>query len=390
MTLVFTDVQSSTALWDEEPDLMAVALSLHNEIFRTMISKYSGYEVKTEGDAFMVAFQDPLKAVRFCAAMQLELLTADWPPDLLKLSAATEQFTSTGELLYRGLRVRMGAHCGDPIATIDENSGLMDYFGPMVNRSARVGGSGHGGQIVISEGVYAAVQAQIIVPGSDLVVTPLGEHLLKGLKEPEKLYQVMPRALVEREFAEPSTVTTALKAHAHRDEEMAAKLRESGARAPYGSLALVFTDVQDSTVLWDEDAEAMANALGAHNDLMRMQILNMGGYEVKTEGDAFMVAFHTAAQAVKWCLTVQEALVNLQWPQEILTRPAAAVELGGDEVYLYIIYIPAIIFIQIICISIHGVCVCVCVCKKVFCFCLCVLGYELDTIRCILYIYAYR
>lgn len=54
VTLVFTDVQSSTLQWEERPDAMAEALSIHNQLMRKLITKYQGYEVKTEGDAFMV------------------------------------------------------------------------------------------------------------------------------------------------------------------------------------------------------------------------------------------------------------------------------------------------------------------------------------------------
>lgn len=63
VTLVFTDVQSSTTQWEQEPDAMATSLAMHNELMRELMQKHSGYEVKTEGDAFMVNINENIKNV---------------------------------------------------------------------------------------------------------------------------------------------------------------------------------------------------------------------------------------------------------------------------------------------------------------------------------------
>jgi adenylate cyclase len=86
---------------------------------------------------------------------------------------------------------------------------------------------------------------------------------------------------------------------------------------PTGTLALVFTDIKNSTLLWESNPVAMRAAIKVHNTIMRRALRNIGGYEVKTEGDAFMVTFKNAEDALKWCLTIQVQLLDADWPQEV-------------------------------------------------------------------------
>ena len=87
---------------------MITALHIHNNIFRDAILRHEGYEVKTEGDSFMVAFNDPLHAIRFCASVQEELMLADWPAEILAHPDGKEvKDEKTNSLVFRGLRVRM-------------------------------------------------------------------------------------------------------------------------------------------------------------------------------------------------------------------------------------------------------------------------------------------
>lgn len=76
VTLVFTDVAGSTPLWEHAPADMREGLQLHDSMLRGLIEVHGGYEVKTEGDAFMVAFGDAASAVRWCIAAQADLLAA--------------------------------------------------------------------------------------------------------------------------------------------------------------------------------------------------------------------------------------------------------------------------------------------------------------------------
>eukprot|EP00759_Apiculatamorpha_spiralis_P056879 PhF_6_TR8320/c0_g2_i1/m.12930 len=143
--LVFTDVEMSTMLWDQCEEGMAKALNIHNEIMRDEMKMFNGYEVKTEGDAFMVTFGSTLDALNWCLSCQVKLLTMPWPQELQKFDVC-----KSIPPLWGGLRVRMGFHAGRPVVSDDPTTGRKDYFGPVVNLSARVGGSGKGGQIVCS------------------------------------------------------------------------------------------------------------------------------------------------------------------------------------------------------------------------------------------------
>src|SRR5688500_16315216 len=143
VALVFTDIQGSTCLWERFPESMRAALDLHNEVLRVLILEERGYEVKTEGDAFMVAFREPLHAARFCVRAQEALVAAPWPAEMQ---------------LGDGMLVRMGVHSGEPECRTDPTTRRMDYFGPIVNRAARISSAGHGGQIVVSERVMKAVE----------------------------------------------------------------------------------------------------------------------------------------------------------------------------------------------------------------------------------------
>ncbi|MCA1997688.1 MAG: adenylate/guanylate cyclase domain-containing protein, partial [Armatimonadetes bacterium] len=183
VTLVFTDLQGSTELWEKLQSRMAEALAAHNSVMRGLIGKHGGYEVKTEGDAFMVAFASPTPAVRFAIELQ-ERMAGAMPEDIRRDTGGAE------------LLVRMGIHTGEPICEVDPTNGRMDYFGPMVNRSARIASAGHGGQILISHAVREAAAEQL----ESVLVKDLGEHRLKSLSRPERLFQILPYSLASRTY----------------------------------------------------------------------------------------------------------------------------------------------------------------------------------------------
>ena len=88
--------------------------------------------------------------------------------------------------------------------------------------------------------------------------------------------------------------------------------------APTGTVTLVFTDIQGSTMLWERFKTDFKRLLDLHNKIVRDLIEAHDGYEVKTEGDAFMVAFNHARDAVSFCLETQRALHHAPWPNELL------------------------------------------------------------------------
>ena len=84
---------------------MERALDIHSLITRRQIKRFQGYEVKTQGDAFMVSFALPELAVDFCLNVQLALLEAEWPEEVLNIGPGSEvKDPVSGDMLFRGLR----------------------------------------------------------------------------------------------------------------------------------------------------------------------------------------------------------------------------------------------------------------------------------------------
>ena len=232
VTFVFTDVQGSTTLWENEPDAMNDALKKHDRILRRLLREFKGYEVKTEGDAFMVAFFNPIEAIRWCMACQLQLLKASWPLPLLELPAAAREKGGNGQDVFSGIRIRMGIHTGEPNCRRNPVTGRMDYFGPDVNKCARVSDSAHGGQVVMTQEVkdrldkyLASDEAQQNPLDPSVAVLDVGAHPFKGISDVVQVYQIYPLVLSARTFPALRTEKgSGRKEHYHKliDEEKAA------------------------------------------------------------------------------------------------------------------------------------------------------------------------
>ena len=199
VTLAFTDIEDSTPLWETFPSEMRRCLKEHNGILRAAISASGGYEVKTEGDAFMVAFGHPSNALVFAREVQRNL-------DIARLWPGEPQ-------PGKQLRVRIGMLSGRPECERDPLHGRMDYFGVVVNRAARVATVAYGGQVVTSMS-DPAVQA---AKESDFAVHDVGHAELKGVSQAMHIAEIafpdvsrVPHDPLIR--AKPSTDPSALRA----------------------------------------------------------------------------------------------------------------------------------------------------------------------------------
>eukprot|EP00756_Hemistasia_phaeocysticola_P032403 Hpha_TRINITY_DN16404_c9_g1::TRINITY_DN16404_c9_g1_i1::g.161036::m.161036 len=110
--MVFTDIQSSTLLWEACPQEMYDALRTHNTALRAVAKKNEGYEVKIIGDALMLAFRSATNAVRFGAEAQLKLVESEWPPELCEHPLCQRVGGQDGVPLWHGVRVRIGINWG--------------------------------------------------------------------------------------------------------------------------------------------------------------------------------------------------------------------------------------------------------------------------------------
>eukprot|EP01062_Namystynia_karyoxenos_P002864 TRINITY_DN109_c6_g1_i1.p1 TRINITY_DN109_c6_g1~~TRINITY_DN109_c6_g1_i1.p1 ORF type:complete len:866 (+),score=268.02 TRINITY_DN109_c6_g1_i1:99-2696(+) len=161
LALCFTDIIGSTALWEASPESMEKALMLHNREVRRAIADHKGYEVKTIGDSFMVAFQETVPAVLFGLQVQEALLSAKWPEDAA-LAAASPYWNkctdASGALLWHGLAVRIGIAAGEAREELSPVTGRIDYRGPTVNLAARCESGAPHGTVCVSESVYESHQ----------------------------------------------------------------------------------------------------------------------------------------------------------------------------------------------------------------------------------------
>jgi adenylate cyclase len=230
VSLVFTDIKSSTLLWETYPIAMRSAIKMHNELMRRQLRIIGGYEVKTEGDAFMVAFRTVTSALLWCFTIQSQLLEVQWPQEILNSVNGQEVVDADGNVIFRGLSVRMGIHWGRPVCEVDPVTKRMDYFGPMVNRASRISSVADGGQITVSSDFIAEIQrllethiegdrsnstgseeaynddihSQLIrqelrsLSSQGFEVKDLGERRLKGLENPEYIYLMYPHSLASR------------------------------------------------------------------------------------------------------------------------------------------------------------------------------------------------
>jgi class 3 adenylate cyclase len=162
VTLLFSDIEGSTRLLERLGHGYDNVLDEHRRIVREAIAGHGGQEVRTEGDAFFVAFARAGDAVGAAVAAQQGLAQAQWPPGV-------------------AVRVRMGVHTGEPRVV------RGDYVGIDVHCAARICSAAHGGQVVVSEATERLLAGQ---PVDGVGLQDLGEHRLKDLSRPLRLYQV--------------------------------------------------------------------------------------------------------------------------------------------------------------------------------------------------------
>jgi len=162
-TFLFTDIEGSTHLWEQEPERMGPALARHDAIARAAVEAHRGLVVKMTGDGLHAAFDDPLDAV--AATLELQQALAD--------PKATNGIT---------VSLRCGLHLG-----VVEHRG-NDFFGTPVNRAARLMASAHGGQVLVSQALADLIADRL---SDDVTLRDLGVVRLRDLARPEHVFQLV-------------------------------------------------------------------------------------------------------------------------------------------------------------------------------------------------------
>jgi predicted ATPase/class 3 adenylate cyclase len=168
VTFLFTDIEGSTTRWERDLQAMSEALARHDALLREAVESHGGFVFKTVGDAFCAVFHRADEAVACALAAQRALVSEPWE--------------AAGPLL-----VRMAIHSG----AAEERDG--DYFGPPVNRVARLLSAGHGSQLLLSLASAELTRGQL---PAGIALRDLGRHRLKDLAEPEQIFQLVGDGLV--------------------------------------------------------------------------------------------------------------------------------------------------------------------------------------------------
>lgn len=166
---LFTDIEGSTKKWEKYPDAMKEILKQHDTILSTIIQQHDGNIIKHTGDGLFAIFEDG-KPLHAALAIQRKIQTSDWG-------------------VIGDLRIRMGLHAGN----VEKRGG--DYFGQVINRTARIMNAAWGGQVILSPEVRNSCD----IP-ADAIIRNLGTHRLKDLGEPQQIFEITHPDLVLHEF----------------------------------------------------------------------------------------------------------------------------------------------------------------------------------------------
>jgi predicted ATPase/class 3 adenylate cyclase len=325
VTFLFTDLERSTPLWEQHPDAMGEALKRHDEILRGAVETHGGTAVKTTGDGLHAVFSTASSAVAAAVAAQTTLVVEAWP-------------------LPEVLRVRMGLHTG-PAEIRDR-----DYYGPTVNRAARVTAAAHPGQILVSDATATLLEGWTL--------RHLGDHRLRGLA-PMRLHQVVapgladdfpqlataalgvilptpPTRFVGRE-AEVDVVRRLVGAHrlvtltgmgGSGKTRLAIEAGERlAARFPEGIRFVDLAAVTDETRV----ADAVVHALGLSDDPSSAEPLaRLGAYLADR---ALLCVLDNCEHVLDACAGVADVVMSCPGPTRLLATSRAPLGVVGEQVY---------------------------------------------------------
>jgi class 3 adenylate cyclase len=194
VTFVFTDIEGSTALLKQLGDRYGGVLSQHRRLVRETFGTAGGTEIDTQGDAFFFAFARAREAVTASVEVQRAHAAAEWPAGA-------------------AVRVRIGLHTGEPAV------GEEGYLGLDVVRAARICTAARGGNVLMSETTRALVGSSL---PEGVSVFPLGERHLKGIDEPERVFELEIEGAAAPAPPEPAPLSTSEARDAASKEKRAA------------------------------------------------------------------------------------------------------------------------------------------------------------------------
>jgi class 3 adenylate cyclase len=244
VTFVFTDIEDSTELLKRLGDAYTEVLTGHRRMVRDAFTSSGGIERDTQGDAFFFVFSRARDAVTAAVDAQRAHAAATWP---------------NGETV----RVRIGLHTGEP-AIHDEG-----YVGLDVVRAARICTVGRGGQILLSETTRALLGSGL---PDGVSVFPLGQRHLRGIDEPERVYEIAIEDLEQQE-AEPAAPPTPVEAPAPLERRVEDRFEDLGARLAAGIQEQVMRRLEETFGRAESQTETPGGASSVDDIASRMQAM---------------------------------------------------------------------------------------------------------------------
>src|SRR5205085_10008128 len=191
----------STGLWEREPDAMAEAVARHYALLAETIAAHGGVrpEEQGEGDSVVAAFANAADAIGAARDAQIAMQREAWPTS-------------------RPITVRMAVHTGDA-----RLRGNQNYVGLTIIKAARLRSLAHGGQVLVSSATHDSASGRL---DDGTLMLDLGEHRLKGMAEPERVYQLLHRGLRADfdalPYSTPTNLPTPLSTFIGREKELTA------------------------------------------------------------------------------------------------------------------------------------------------------------------------
>jgi class 3 adenylate cyclase len=316
VTIVYTDVQGSTLLWESCPSAMKKAQDIHDTILRQCYSNHKGYEISTEGDSFNLAFQHPVDALAFALQAQIKLYKADWPQEILNHPDGKEE----PYLKFKGLRVRIGINHGPTTNQLHRVTGRMIYAGEGVKIAKAMEGLCHGGQILCTIETWKAVGGLAERYLGRPQVIDCGEHLLfdaNRTRYSRRIMQIVPNELAfdffeARGQAEDGTVKDASLVRGRLFPPLPSKKQLSTCflNAPYAKGRVVICFVHTVGLGDDDGSENRNHNLMKLSKNVRKLLLRSDppGYECQEDNGCWMLAFGSVDKAVMFGMMLMESI----------------------------------------------------------------------------------
>lgn len=316
VTIVYTDVQGSTLLWESCPSAMQKAQDIHDTIMRQCYSNHKGYEISTEGDSFNIAFQHPVDALAFALQVQIKLYKADWPREILKHRDGKED----PYLKFNGLRVRFGINHGPTTNQIHRVTGRSIYGGEGVKIAKAMEGLCHGGQILCTIETWKAVGGLAERYLGRPQVMDCGEHVLfeaNRTRYSRRIMQIVPNELAfdffeARGQAEDGAVKDAAMVKGRLFPPLPSKKQLSTCflNAPYKNGRVVICFVHTVGLGDDDGSENRSHNLLKLSKNLRKQLLRLDppGYECQEDNGCWMLAFEDVIKAVTFGVNLMASI----------------------------------------------------------------------------------